>query len=230
MSRLSCLNGSIVLEYKVTDNIMPKTMGILGKKIGMTRIYSEMGIATPVTVVEAGPCRVLQVKSPGKDGYSAVQVGFAEQKESRVTKPLMGHFNKSGDEAFYYIKEFRVENSEQYEAGQIISLQDLFKVGDIVDIQGKSKGHGFQGVMKRHGFSGGCASHGSHHHRAPGSIGCSAWPARVVKGKKMPGRMGNDTVMRKNVIVIDVRAEENILLLKGPVPGAKQSLLKIFSK
>jgi large subunit ribosomal protein L3 len=209
---------------------MPKTIGILGKKIGMTRIYSEMGKATPVTVVEAGPCRVLQVKSPGKDGYSAVQVGFAEQKESRVTKPLMGHFNKSGDEAFYYIKEFRVENSEQYEVGQIISLQDFIKVGDLVDIQGKSKGHGFQGVMKRHGFSGGCASHGSHHHRAPGSIGCSAWPARVVKGKKMPGRMGNDTVMRKNVIVIDVRAEENILLLKGPVPGAKQSLLKIFSK
>ncbi len=209
---------------------MPKTMGILGKKIGMTRIYSELGQATPVTVIEAGPCRVLQVKSPGKDGYSAVQVGFAEQKESRVTKPLMGHFNKSGEEAFHFIREFRVENSEQYQAGQIISLQDLFKVGDIVDIQGKSKGHGFQGVIKRHGFSGGCASHGSHHHRQPGSIGCSAWPARVVKGKKMPGRMGNDTVMRKNVIVIDVRAEENILLLKGPVPGAKQSLLKIFSK
>lgn len=209
---------------------MPKTMGILGKKIGMTRIYSEMGKSTPVTVVEAGPCKILQVKSSVKDGYSAIQVGFAEKKSSRVGKPLAGHFNKSGAEAFYFIREFRVANSDQYEPGQSISLEALFKVGDLVDVQGQSKGHGFQGVMKRHGFSGGCAGHGSHHHRAPGSIGCSAWPARVVKGKKMPGRMGNDTVVTKNVIIIDVRAEENILLLKGPVPGAKQSLLKIFSK
>jgi large subunit ribosomal protein L3 len=205
-------------------------MGILGKKIGMTRIYSELGQATPVTVVEAGPCRVLQVKSPVKDGYSAIQVGFAEKKASRVNQPLTGHFKASGSESFYFIREFRVEDSGQYEPGQTISLEALFKVGDLVDVQGKSKGHGFQGVMKRHGFSGGPAAHGSRHHRAPGSIGCSAWPARVVKGKKMPGRMGNDTVLTKNVIIIDVRAEENILLLKGPVPGAKQSLLKIFSK
>ena len=209
---------------------MPKTMGILGKKIGMTRIYSELGQATPVTVVEAGPCRILQVKSPVKDGYSAIQVGFAEKKASRVNQPLTGHFKASGAESFYFIREFRVDDSGQYEPGQTISLEALFKVGDLVDVQGKSKGHGFQGVMKRHGFSGGPAGHGSRHHRAPGSIGCSAWPARVVKGKKMPGRMGNDTVLTKNVIIIDVRAEENILLLKGPVPGAKQSLLKIFSK
>ena len=209
---------------------MPKTMGILGKKIGMTRIYSELGQATPVTVVEAGPCRVLQVKSPVKDGYSAIQVGFAEKKASRVNQPLTGHFKASGSESFYFIREFRVDDSGLYEPGQTISLEALFKVGDLVDVQGKSKGHGFQGVMKRHGFSGGPAAHGSRHHRAPGSIGCSAWPARVVKGKKMPGRMGNDTVLTKNVIIIDVRAEENILLLKGPVPGAKQSLLKIFSK
>lgn len=209
---------------------MPKTMGILGKKIGMTRVYSEMGNATPVTVVEAGPCKILQVKSPVKDGYSAIQVGFAEKKVFRVSKPLAGHFNKSGAEAYYFVKEFRVTDATQYEAGQTISLNTLFKVGDLVDVQGTSKGHGFQGVMKRHGFSGGCAGHGSHHHRAPGSIGCSAWPARVVKGKKLPGRMGNDTVMTKNVIIIDVRSEENILLLKGPVPGAKQGLLKIFSK
>lgn len=209
---------------------MPKTMGILGKKIGMTRVYSEMGNATPVTVVEAGPCKILQVKSPVKDGYSAIQVGFAEKKAFRVSKPLAGHFNKSGAEAFYFVKEFRVTDATQYEAGQTISLNTLFKVGDLVDVQGTSKGYGFQGVMKRHGFSGGCAGHGSHHHRAPGSIGCSAWPARVVKGKKFPGRMGNDTVMTKNVIIIDVRSDENILLLKGPVPGAKQGLLKIFSK
>lgn len=209
---------------------MPMTMGILGKKIGMTRVFSEMGVATPVTVVEAGPCKILQVKSSDKDGYSAIQVGFVEKKSSRVSKPLAGHFVKSGAEAFYYIKEFRVENTEQFELGKTISLETLFKIGDLVDVQGKSKGRGFQGVMKRHGFSGGCAGHGSHHHRAPGSIGCSAWPARVVKGKKMPGRMGNDTVMTKNVIIVDVRAEDNILLLKGAVPGAKQGLLKIFSK
>lgn len=209
---------------------MPKTLGILGKKIGMTRVYSELGSVTPVTVVEAGPCKILQVKSPLTDGYSAIQVGFAEKKASRVCKPLSGHFSKSGNDAYYFIKEFRVTESTQYEVGQIISLDTLFKVGDLVDIQGQSKGHGFQGVMKRHGFSGGCAGHGSHHHRAPGSIGCSAWPSRVVKGKKFPGRMGNDTVMVKNVIIMDVRSQENILLLKGPVPGAKQGLLKIFTK
>jgi len=211
-------------------DIMPKTMGILGKKIGMTRVYSEMGGATPVTVVEAGPCKILQVKSPVKDGYSAIQVGFAEKNIFKASKPLIGHFNKSGAIAYYFVKEFRVADATQYEAGQTISLDSLFKIGDLVDVQGTSKGHGFQGVMKRHGFRGGCAGHGSHHHRAPGSIGCSAWPARVVKGKKFPGRMGNDTVMTKNVIIIDVRSDENILLLKGPVPGAKQGLLKIFSK
>lgn len=209
---------------------MPKTIGILGKKIGMTRVYSERGNVTPVTVVEAGPCKVLQVKSPEKDGYSAIQVGFSDKKSSRVNKPLAGHFSKSGADAYYFVKEFRVEDPTQYEAGQTVTLDSLFKVGDIVDVQGKSKGRGFQGVMKRHGFSGGCAGHGSHHHRAPGSIGCSAWPSRVVKGKKFPGRMGNDTVMTKNVIIIDIRVDENILLLKGPVPGAKQGLLKIFSK
>lgn len=209
---------------------MLKLMGILGKKIGMTRIYSEMGKATPVTVVEAGPCKILQVKSPDADGYSAVQVGFVEKNVSRVNKPMRGHLEKSGTDAFSFIKEFRVLDASQYEIGQIVTIDSLFNVGDIVDVQGTSKGHGFQGVMKRHGFGGGRASHGSHHHRAPGSIGSSAWPSRVVKGKKMPGRMGNDTVICKNVIIIDVRPGENLLLLKGPVPGAKQGLLKIFSK
>ncbi len=209
---------------------MSNAMGILGKKIGMTRIYSEMGKASPITVVEAGPCKILQIKSAEKDGYSAIQVGYVEKKSTNVNKPLMGHFQKSGSEAYSFVKEFRVENAEQYEIGQTVNVDSLFKVGDLVDVQGQSKGRGFQGVMKRHGFSGGCAGHGSHHHRAPGSIGCSAWPARVVKGKKLPGRMGNDTVMTKNVMIIDVRPDENILLLKGPVPGAKQGLLKIFCK
>ncbi len=209
---------------------MPKTMGILGKKVGMTRVYSELGEATPVTVIEAGPCTVLQVKSADSDGYDAIQVGFGPKKASRVNKPIAGHLKKAGAEGFYHVREFRVANSSEYEAGQTITLGDVFNIGDIVDVQGKSKGHGFQGVIKRHGFGGGGAGHGSGFHRAPGSIGCSAYPGKVIKGKKMPGRMGNDTVLKKNVIVIDIRSEDNVILVKGPVPGAKNGLVKIFSK
>jgi large subunit ribosomal protein L3 len=209
---------------------MPKTMGILGKKIGMTRVYSELGQATPVTVVEAGPCKVLQVKTVEKDGYSAIQVGFGAKKPQRVNKPTAGHLKKSESEGFYHIREFRIADESEYEVGQEISLGSVFNTGDVVDVQGTSKGKGFQGVVRRYGFAGGKATHGSMFHRAPGSIGCSAWPGRVVKGKKMPGRMGNDTVLKKNVLIIDVRADENIVLLKGPVPGAKNGLLKIFSK
>ena len=209
---------------------MPKTMGILGKKVGMTRVYSELGEATPVTVIEAGPCTVLQVKSADSDGYDAIQVGFGPKKASRVNKPIAGHLKKAGAEGFYHVREFRVANPSEYEAGQTITLGDVFNIGDIVDVQGKSKGHGFQGVIKRHGFGGGGAGHGSGFHRAPGSIGCSAYPGKVIKGKKMPGRMGNDTVLKKNVIVIDIRSEDNVILVKGPVPGAKNGLVKIFSK
>lgn len=196
----------------------------------MTRIYNEIGNAIPVTVVEAGPCKVLQVKTESSDGYNAIQVGFEEKKAFRVNKPLAGHIKKAGAEGFYHIQEFRVTNPSEFKLGQDITLSSLFKVGVSVDVQGTSKGRGFQGVMKRHGFRGGGAGHGSTFHRAPGSIGCSAWPSRVVKGKKLPGRMGNDTVLKKNVIVVDVRSEENIVLLKGPVPGAKNGLLKIYSK
>jgi len=209
---------------------MPNSMGILGKKIGMTRVYSELGQATPVTVVEAGPWRVLQVKNEAIDGYNAIQVGFSEKKPSRVNKAVAGHLKKSGSQGFYFIKEFRVSDPGEYAVGQDIALDTVLKAGDLVDIQGISKGKGFQGVIKRYGFSGGGAGHGSNFHRAPGSIGCSASPGRVFKGKKMPGRMGNDTVLRKNVIVIDVRSDENVVLLKGPLPGAKNGLLKIFSK
>jgi large subunit ribosomal protein L3 len=209
---------------------MPKTIGILGKKIGMTRIFDELGNVVPVTVIEAGPCKVLQVKSETTDGYNAIQVGFVEKKASRVNKPATGHVAKAGATGFYHIREFRVTDPAQYTLGQEIALNTILQIGMSVDVQGTSKGHGFQGVMKRHGFKGGGAGHGSTFHRAPGSIGCSAWPSRVVKGKKLPGRMGNNTVLRKNVVVVDVRSEENIVLLKGPVPGAKNGLLKIFSK
>jgi len=209
---------------------MPKTMGILGKKIGMTRVYSELGQAIPVTVIEAGPCKVLQVKSEQTDGYSAIQVGFGEKKATRVNKPISGHVQKSGSEGFYFIREFRVTDPAAFSVGQEITLDAVVKIGDKVDVQGATKGRGFQGVIKRHGFAGGGAGHGSMFHRAPGSIGCSAYPSRVIKGKKLPGRMGNETVLRKNVVVVDIRAEENVVLLKGPLPGAKNGLLKIFTK
>lgn len=209
---------------------MPKTMGILGKKVGMTRIYTEIGEAVPVTVVQAGPCKVLQVKTSARDGYNAIQVGFAEKKAQRVNKALAGHFKKSDSEGFYFIREFRVDGDSGYEVGQLISLDKVIKAGDTVDIQGTGKGKGFQGVVKRYGFAGGGAGHGSMFHRAPGSIGCSAWPARVVKGKKLPGRMGGDTVLRKNVEIVAVRADENVVLFKGPLPGARNGLLKIFTK
>ena len=196
----------------------------------MTRVYSEVGQVMPVTVIEAGPCKVLQVKTESTDGYKAIQVGFGDKKASRVNKAIGGHFKKSNSDGFYFVREFRVEDDSVYEVGQEIALDAVIKVGDKVDVQGVSKGKGFQGVIKRYGFSGGGAGHGSMFHRAPGSIGCSATPARVVKGKKMPGRMGNDNVLRKNVIVVDIRSEENVVLLKGPLPGAKNGLLKIFKK
>ena len=209
---------------------MPNTMGLLGKKIGMTRVYSEQGQAIPVTVIEAGPCVVLQKKTEARDGYNAIQVGFDPKKESRINKPQTGHFKASGKGGFYHIREFMVTDPDAYELGQEIQLAELIKIGDEVHISGRSKGRGFQGVMRRYGFKGGPKTHGSNHHRRPGSIGCSATPSRVVKGKKMPGRMGNDLLTKKNLTVIDVRADENILLVKGSVPGAKQGLLQIYIK
>ncbi len=196
----------------------------------MTRVYSQEGDAIGVTVIETGPCVVLQKKTKGKEGYNAIQVGFVSKKESRINKPMLGHFKNAGKGGFYHVKEFRVDDPEQYEVGQELLAKDLFRVGDIVDIKGKSKGRGFQGVVKRYGFRGGCAAHGSMFHRAPGSIGCSAWPSRVIKGKKMPGRMGNNILTKKNVIIVDIRQEDNVVLVKGAVPGAKQGLLSIYKK
>ncbi|WP_297954927.1 50S ribosomal protein L3 [uncultured Desulfobulbus sp.] len=209
---------------------MPKTKGILGRKIGMTRVYDENGRSIPVTVIEAGPCTILQKKTVQKEGYNAIQLGFLEKKESKLNKPEAGHFKRSGGKGFYHVREFRVENPESYEVGQQVTLTEMAAIGDMIDIAGKSKGRGFQGVIKRHGFRGGRATHGSDFHRAPGSIGCSAWPSRVLKGKKMPGRMGNETVTQKNLKIIDIRNDENVLLVRGTVPGAKNGLLNIFTK
>ena len=209
---------------------MPKTKGILGRKIGMTRVYDENGRSIPVTVIEAGPCTILQKKTVQKEGYNAIQLGFLEKKESKLNKPEAGHFKRSGGKGFYHVREFRVENPESYEVGQQLTLTEMAAIGDMIDIAGKSKGRGFQGVIKRHGFRGGRATHGSDFHRAPGSIGCSAWPSRVLKGKKMPGRIGNETVTQKNLKIIDIRNDENVLLVRGTVPGAKNGLLNIFTK
>jgi large subunit ribosomal protein L3 len=157
-------------------------------------------------------------------------VGFGPKKEARLNKPEAGHCKTAGKGGFYHIREFKVSDPGTYELGQEIQLTELVKIGDEVHITGKSKGRGFQGVIKRHGFKGGNKTHGSMFHRRPGSIGCSAWPSRVIKGKKMPGRMGNEQLTKKNVTVIDIRADENIMLVKGSVPGAKEGLLQIYIK
>jgi len=196
----------------------------------MTRVYNEHGRSIPVTVIEAGPCTILQKKTVDKEGYNAIQVGFLEKKASRLNKPEAGHFKRSGGKGFYHVREFRVADPDAYELGQEITISDILSVGDKVDITGRSKGRGYQGVMKRHGFAGGKASHGSGFHRAPGSIGCSAYPGRVIKGKKLPGQMGNTTVTQKNLTIVDIRDEDNVLLVQGTVPGAKNGLLSIYTK
>jgi large subunit ribosomal protein L3 len=200
--------------------------GILGKKLGMTQIFAADGRRIPVTVVEAGPCVVLQKKTAEKDGYSALQVGFGEKKAQRVNKPEMGHFKKAGKGAFAHVRELRAADVDDFQVGDQFGCS-LFAVGDVIDVTGTSKGKGFQGVIKRWHFSGGRATHGSMFHRSPGSIGCSAWPSRVFKGKKMAGQMGNARVTTQNLVVVEVRPEENLLLIKGAVPGPKNGLVEI---
>nr|WP_281249636.1 50S ribosomal protein L3 [Geothermobacter hydrogeniphilus] len=201
--------------------------GILGKKLGMTQIYAADGRRVPVTVVEAGPCVVLQKKTVESDGYNAVQLGFAPKAAHRVNKPELGHFKKAGKGAFAHLKEFRVKDIDGINVGDEVTCADIFQIGDIVDITGTSKGKGYQGVMKRWNFAGGRSSHGSKFHRAPGAIGCSAWPSRVFKGKKMAGQMGNERVTTQNLAIVDVRPEQNLLLIKGAVPGSRNSVVTI---
>ena len=200
--------------------------GLLGKKLGMTGFFTSKGRYLPVTVIEAGPCVVTQIKTRATDGYDALQLGFLEKRKSRVNKPLQGHFKKSGEKCFQYLREFLVENPEEYNLGQEIRV-DMFKVGDRVDVVGTSKGRGFAGVIKRYGFHRGPMTHGSRNVRRPGSIGCSAWPAKVIKGKKMPGRYGNDRKTIRNLEIVDIRPEDNVILLKGAVPGAESGLMAV---
>ncbi len=198
----------------------------IGKKLGMTQVFQENGEVVPVTVIEAGPCQVVQVKTEEHDRYNAIQLGFMDKKEKNVTKPLLGHFKKAGVSPKRHLKESRIENVSDYAVGQEVKV-DVFEKGDYVDVIGITKGKGFAGVVKRWGFKGGKASHGSRAHRIPGSIGASATPSRVFKGQKLPGHMGHAACTMQNLQVVDVRADDNQLLIRGAVPGATNSIVYI---
>ncbi|BCS53057.1 50S ribosomal protein L3 [Geobacter sp. SVR] len=200
--------------------------GIIGKKLGMTQIFTEDGTCLPVTVIQAGPCVVTQKKTSATDGYNAIQVGFQSINAAGANKPQLGHCTKSGQGVFRHLREFKFENSADLNVGDALNV-DQFAAGDYVDVTGTSIGKGFQGVIKRYNFAGGRASHGSRFHRAPGSIGCSATPSRVFKNKKMPGQMGNAKVTVQRLQVVRVDADQNLLLIKGAVPGHRNNIVLI---
>lgn len=199
---------------------------ILAKKVGMTQIFNEDGVLTPVTVLEAGPCVVTQVKTVENDGYSAVQVGFVDKKEKNVNKPMKGHFAKAGVSCKRYVKELKLENAEEFSVADEIKA-DVFAVGDKIDASAISKGKGFQGAIKRHGQSRGPMAHGSKYHRHAGSNGACSSPSKVFKGKKMPGHMGAKKITIQNLEVVRVMADDNVILVKGAVPGPKKCLVTI---
>jgi large subunit ribosomal protein L3 len=200
--------------------------GLIGKKIGMTQFYNAEGNLVPVTVVQTGPCVVVQKKESGKDGYNALQVGFGSKKSQRVNKPMQGHMAKAGKGVFAVLKEFRLDDVSKYEVGQELKVSELFKVGDRIDVAGISKGHGFTGVIKRWSFAGFPGSHGTHEYfRHGGSIGNRSYPGRVRKGKKMAGHWGDEQVSIQNLEVVEIRAEQDLMLIKGAVPGAKEGVV-----
>ena len=199
---------------------------ILATKVGMTQIFNEDGVLTPVTVLQAGPCVVTQVKTVENDGYSAVQVGFVDKREKLVNKPLKGHFEKAGVSYKRYVRELKLEDAENYAPAQEIKA-DIFAAGDHIDATAISKGKGFQGAIKRHGQSRGPMAHGSKFHRHAGSNGACSDPSKVFKGKKMPGQMGNRRVTIQNLEIVQVDAEKNLILVKGAVPGPRKSLVTL---
>jgi len=198
----------------------------MGKKLGMTGLFAPDGRLIPVTVIQAGPCVVTQIKTLAADGYNALQLGFDEVKSRHVTKPRQGHFRKSGEICFRHVREFPVDRPEDYSVGQQITL-DIFALGERVDVSGTTKGRGFAGVIKKEGFSGGRTTHGSKCHRIPGSIGSSAWPSRVFKGKGLPGHYGVEHQTMQSIEIVDIRPEEHILLVRGAVPGPAAGLVAI---
>ncbi len=199
---------------------------ILGRKLGMTQVWSEDDQLIPVTVIQAGPCTISQIKTIEKDGYQAVQIGFGDIKAKKVNKPMKGHFDAAGIEPVRVLREVHVQNSADYSLGQKLTVEQFAEVKKV-DVTGISKGKGFAGVIKRHNFHGGPGGHGSHFHRAPGSIGQCATPSRVFKGAKLPGHMGVDKVTVKNLEVVKIDLEQNLLLVKGAVPGGKGALLSV---
>jgi large subunit ribosomal protein L3 len=202
-------------------------LGIIGKKIGMSQVFEENGNMIPVTVVEAGPCQVIQVKTSEKDGYTAVQLGFAQKSEKRVNKPTLGHFKAAKAEPCYILSEIRDFEAEHSKVGNTITVE-MFNVGDKVKVSGVTKGKGFQGVVKRHNFRGGPKTHGqSDRFRSPGSIGASAYPSRVIKGLKMAGRMGGDNKTIRGLSIVKIDTTNNLLFIKGAVPGAKNGIVTV---
>jgi len=199
---------------------------LIGKKLGMTQIFDKDGQLVPVTVIEVGPCSVVQRKTAATDGYEAVQLGYGTQKQERIVKPLIGHFKKAGLNAMRELREVRVEADDVSKAGDTLTAA-IFEGVNFVDVLGVTKGKGFQGVMKRHNFGGGRATHGSHFHRTTGSIGMKEKPGRVFKGKKMAGQMGNTEVTAQSLKVVQVRPDENLILVKGAVPGANGTTLVV---
>jgi large subunit ribosomal protein L3 len=205
--------------------------GLIGKKIGMSNIFNSMGEIVPVTVIQAGPCKVVSVRSKDKDGYEALQLGFGEKKEKKVNKPAAGHFKKNNVTASVFLKEFKFPSGSELKIGDEVKA-DLFKEGENIKVRGVSKGKGFQGVMRRHNFGGvGGTTHGqSDRLRAPGSIGSSSYPSRVFKGQRMAGRMGHSNVTVSNLKVVKVVLEDNLILVKGSIPGAINSIVELIKK
>jgi large subunit ribosomal protein L3 len=201
-------------------------IGLIGKKVGMTQLFNDKGEVIPVTVIEAGPCTVTELRSAVRDGYAAVQLGYGSNKESRFTRPVLGQFKKRNLPPARHLREFRVEDTAGFEVGQSLTVS-IFEKGRHVDIQGVTKGRGFTGVVKRYGFVAGHASHGPTHGKQPGSIGASAYPSRVVKGKRLPGRMGGVNLTIKNLEVVGIDPEQNVLLVRGAVPGPPNGLVVV---
>jgi len=200
--------------------------GLIGKKVGMTQLFDETGKFVPISVIQAGPCPVVQTKTKDRDGYDAVQIGFEDVKEKRANKPDLGHFKKAGVSPKRILREFRVTDAKEYQVGSVTTVE-MFEVGSIVNVTGTSKGKGFQGVIKRHKFHGGDDTHGCTTHRLPGSIGASAYPSRPWKGQKLPGRMGGVQVTARNLTVVGVDKERHLLLVRGAVPGAHNGYLAV---
>ena len=227
-TKLNNARRSLELADQPIGGEIKMKKALIGKKLGMTQIFDENGTVIPVTVLEAGPCVVTQVKTLENDGYEAVQLGFGEVKENKLNKPEKGHFAKANVVAKKHLREFRLDSIEGIKVGDELKA-DVFVAGDKIDVQGTSKGKGFQGVIKRHGQSRGPMGHGSMYHRRPGSMGPTSTPGRVFKGKKLPGHMGKVTVTIQNLDVVRVDMDKNVILVKGSVPGPKGAILKVKS-